>query len=140
MTTDGIVLDTNVLISAALSTDTPPARVTLWAIDHTRIIFCDESFEELRSRIWRAKFDPYLSVERRRRLLHDFRAIADWVDIAETSTPLACRDPDDEIFLRAAVAGSARWLVSGDADLLALPRIPLLSVVSPRDFLARIAG
>jgi len=29
---DGFVLDTNVLISAALSAGAPPARVTLWVI------------------------------------------------------------------------------------------------------------
>ena len=54
---DAFVLDTNVLISAALSAESAPARVTLWVIANARLIFAEPTFEEFRSRLWRPKFD-----------------------------------------------------------------------------------
>jgi len=135
---DGFVLDTNVLISAALSAGAPPARVTLRVIAHARLIFAEPTFEELRTRLWRSKFDRYLTIERRQQLLHDFSAIADWVDIADVAPPLASRDPNDDMFVRAAIAGSARWLVTGDRDLLDLPALDAVTIISPAAMSERI--
>lgn len=135
---DRFVLDTNVLISAALSTRAAPSLVTLWVIAHGRLVFSEPTFEELRSRLWRPKFDRYLTIERRNAILHDFSAIAEWTDMADTPTPMASRDPDDDMFVRTAIAGSARWLVSGDADLLELPRIEGVTVLPPAAMLERI--
>src|SRR3546814_7515442 len=58
----------------------------------------------------------YLTIEHRNQILHDFSAIAEWVEIQEVSPPVRSRDPDDDMFVAAAIAGSARWLVSGDKD------------------------
>jgi len=132
------VLDTNVLISAALSTRADPARVTLWVIANGRIVFSDPTFDEFRECIWRPKFDKYLTIEQRNRIVHDFGAIGKWVDIAGTVAPVACRDPDDEIFVRTAIAGDAPWLVTGDGDLLALPDLDDVTILSPAAMLARI--
>ena len=62
MKAERVVLDTNVLISAALRPDGPPRTV----VDAVRsengvLLFSDETFEELRSRFYRPKFDPCLS-------------------------------------------------------------------------------
>ena len=47
-----------------------------------------------------------------------------FVDIVEGVQQVrACRDPDDDKFLEAAVNGRADVVVSGEADLLALPPI-----------------
>jgi len=35
---DAFVLDTNVLISAALSAESAPSKVTIWVIAHARLI------------------------------------------------------------------------------------------------------
>jgi len=136
---DGFVVDTNVLISAALSEGAPPARVTLWVIAHARLIFTEQSFEDLRTRLWRPKFDRYLTMERRQQL-HDFSAIADWVDIADVATPVASRDPNDDMFVRAAIAGSVLWLVSGDRDLLDLPALEMVTIISPAAMIEQIDG
>jgi len=50
----------------------------------------------------------------------------------------ACRDPLDAPFLQLAAAGRARWLVSGDRDVLALAGRTAFGIVSPADFLARL--
>src|SRR3546814_14345750 len=69
MKCDAFVLDTNVLISAALSAESAPAKVTLWVIAHARLIFAEPTFDEFRTRLWRPKFDRYLTIERRNQIL-----------------------------------------------------------------------
>ena len=140
MRNDGFVIDTNVLISAALVAKSAPARVTLWVIANARLIFAEPTFDEFRSRLWRPKFDKYLTIERRNQILHDFSAIAEWVEIDNIAIPVNSRDPDDDMFIRAALAESARWLVSGDRDLLELPPIEGITILSPADMLKRISA
>ena len=50
----------------------------------------------------------------------------------------ACRDPKDDCFLEAAVAGSADCIVSGDGDLLALTSFERIPILRPAEFLARL--
>ena len=41
------------------------------------------------------------------------------------------RDPNDDMFVAAATAGSARWLVSGDKDLLDMTAPEGVTILSP---------
>jgi putative PIN family toxin of toxin-antitoxin system len=50
----------------------------------------------------------------------------------------ACRDPKDDKFLEAALAGGADCIVSGDADLLVLTQFKNIPVLRPAEFLARL--
>ena len=50
----------------------------------------------------------------------------------------ACRDPKDDKFLEAALAGTADCIVSGDADLLDMESFEGISIVSPAEFLERL--
>ena len=133
------VIDTNVLISGALMGGTPPALVTHCLLEHGRLLFSRETFTELETRLMRPKFDRYLTLEQRQSLLHDFNAAADW--IALDADPCAqirySRDPDDDKFVWTALAGGADWLVSGDTDLLDLPAIGSLRILSPAQGVAR---
>ena len=115
------VIDTNVLISGALSPQSAPAQIVDCLLQHATLVFSRETFEELETRLWRPKFDRYLDMDRRRLLLHDFSAAARWVDLPPTPRPVYSRDPDDDAFLHTALHGKAEWLVSGDKDLLTLP-------------------
>ena len=74
------VLDTNVLISAALSSKGAPHALVQHILTHGRLVFSSATFEELRSRLYRPKFDIYLSLDMREALLHDFSASAKWVE------------------------------------------------------------
>ncbi|WP_269531783.1 putative toxin-antitoxin system toxin component, PIN family [Chitinimonas sp. BJYL2] len=126
------VIDTNVLISAALSANTPPAQVVRWFVANGTIVFSADTFAEFETRIWRPKFDRYLSMETRKALLHDFGAIADWVDLSAFPAITAqthSRDVDDDKFIHTALAAGADYLVSGDADLLTLAPITGLEIV-----------
>lgn len=109
MKAERIVVDTNVLISAAVSPHSTPARLVALVLGQHRLLFSDASFAELETRLWRPKFDPYLTADIRKRLLHDFAAVADWVKPDEHMTGY-CRDADDDKFIHAAQTGGAKWL------------------------------
>jgi uncharacterized protein len=47
-----------------------------------------------------------------------------------------CRDPDDDMFIEAAIAGGVTYLVTGDKDLLTLKVFETVNIVTPRTFLA----
>ena len=128
MTSLKLVVDTNILISAALSAQGAPARLVRLALAQHRLVFSQATLSELRTRIYRPKFDRYINLESRERLLHDFNAGAFWVDVGEPA--VYCRDRDDDHFIEAALKAQANYLVSGDKDLLEAPALAGLRTVS----------
>jgi putative PIN family toxin of toxin-antitoxin system len=111
------VLDTHVLISAALSRKSSPYALVQHLLANARLVFSPPTFEELRSRIYRPKFDPYISLDLRERILRDVSACAVWVEIGPTMSGWS-RDPDDDKFIATALQVPGAVLVSGDQDLL----------------------
>ncbi|MCB2038122.1 MAG: putative toxin-antitoxin system toxin component, PIN family [Ottowia sp.] len=130
-----VVLDTNVLISAALLQASVPARLTQRVLAHSRLVFSLATFAELETRLWKPKFDRYITLEARRSLLADLSAVADWVE-PQASTRHS-RDASDDAFIHTAIAGGAAWLVSGDEDLLVLGRVQDVEILRPAEALAR---
>ncbi|HLB48530.1 MAG TPA: putative toxin-antitoxin system toxin component, PIN family [Anaerolineales bacterium] len=49
-----------------------------------------------------------------------------------------CRDPHDDMFIEAALAGSAEYVVTGDDDLLSLEKFETVQFIIPRQFLATL--
>lgn len=128
-----VVVDTNVLLSAALCPTNVPARVVNLLLQSSRLVFSGQTFAELETRIWKPKFDRYLSPETRKGLLHDFSAAGHWVEIPqELSDNRWSVDEDDDHFIRAAMASGARRLITGDTDLLVLKEIGALQICTPR--------
>ena len=133
MTSLKLVIDTNVLISAALSSKGAPARLVQEVLAQHRLVFSQPTFDELRTRLYRPKFDRYISLEFRERLLHDFKASAHWVDMGEPG--VYCRDRDDDKFIETALKSQAQYLLSGDSDLLGATPIPALQIMSAQQAL-----
>ncbi len=129
MTNREWVIDTNVLISAALSSQGVPATLVRFALSQRVLVFSLPTFEELRERLYRPKFDPYLTLERRQRILHDVNASARWVDIGEPA--VYCRDREDDKFFETALVAKVLVLITGDKDLLDAPRREDLQVLTP---------
>jgi putative PIN family toxin of toxin-antitoxin system len=126
-----VVIDTNVWISGALSRQGAPAQVVRRVLAHGVPVLTPETYAELESRFWKPKFDPYLSVELRRRILLDLQAVAHWAGVTqELAVRTWCRDSDDDKFVRAALASGAAWLVTGDRDLLDVGDLPGLRILS----------
>jgi putative PIN family toxin of toxin-antitoxin system len=129
-----LVIDTNIFISAALSSKGAPAKLVQEALAHHRLVFSQPTFDELRTRLFRPKFDRYISLELRESLLHDLNASAHWVDIGEPA--VYCRDRDDDKFIETALKAQAQYFVSGDNDLLEASPLPTLTVISAQQALA----
>ena len=55
--------------------------------------------------------------------------------VISTVTINACRDAKDNIFLECAVDGSAKYIVSGDPDLLILNPYQNIAIITPNKFL-----
>jgi len=128
------LLDTNVLISAALSSKGAPHALVQHILGHGCLVFSSATFEELRSRLYRPKFDVYLSLDMREGLLHDFSASARWVE-PDTVLPYS-RDQSDDVFIATAVKAGLTFLVSGDKDLLGAPMPLGLQVLTPAQALS----
>ncbi len=131
-----VVIDTNIWISAALVRDGTPARLVRHVLEHGLPVFSTSTFTELETRLWRPKFDRYLGMEVRQRILHDLNAAGFWIEPSpRIAAQRHCRDADDDKFIHAALAAPAAWLVTGDHDLLDVPPLPGLSILSPADAL-----
>ncbi|MCU0840720.1 MAG: putative toxin-antitoxin system toxin component, PIN family [Thiobacillaceae bacterium] len=127
-----VVIDTNIWISAALIREGTPARLVGVVLQRHLPVFSAGTFAELETRLWKPKFDRYLSLELRHRILHDLNAVALWVDIpASIAVQTHSCDPDDDKFIHAALAAQAALLVSGDRDLLEAPRLADLTILNP---------
>ncbi len=128
-----VVVDTNVLLSAALSPAGAPAILLAWLLVNTSLVLSKATLGELQTRIFKPKFDRYLSLETRKRILHDVSAAAIWTEVqADLAAQRFCRDPDDDAFIHVAIAADACAIVSGDADLLVLDPIRAIRILTPR--------
>ena len=136
MTSPDWVLDTNVLISAALSRQGSPYALVQHVLANARIVFSEATFEELRTRLYRPKFDRYISLDMRERLLRDLSACALWVGVDDQGG-WSC-DPDDEKFIATALQVPGAVLVSGDSDLLTAQTPAGLRILTPAQALAQI--
>lgn len=133
-----VVIDTNVWISAALSKAGAPAQVVRRVLSNGIAVFSAATFAELEARLWKPKFDRYLSLESRRAILHDANAAAHWVNISESiAAQRYCRDADDDKFIHTALAANAPWLVTGDQDLLVIPAGLGVRILAPAEALQR---
>lgn len=128
------VLDSNVLISAALSAGGRPRA----AVDRVReigvLLFSDPTWSELVSRLKRSKFDRWVSPQVRLAFLEALLDFAEWTEIS--AAEMGCRDPADDKFLETAETGEGTAIVTGDADLLALHPWRDIPILTPVEFLA----
>lgn len=128
-----IVFDTNVLISAALSPEGTSKQALVHAAHTGLLLSSAETTEEFVTRLYRPKFERYLTPE-------DRDAYALWVRVRTEAVEVTdrvaiCRDPDDDKFLSLALSGKAEVIVSGDQDLLVLDPFRGVRIVKPAEFL-----
>jgi putative PIN family toxin of toxin-antitoxin system len=88
-----VVLDASTFVSAALKANSLPERALLRAIDKpNRLILLQQEVEdEYREVIFHAKFDRFVSVEHRQRILNIMVFAAEEVEPSEVVRK--CRDP-----------------------------------------------
>ncbi|MDP2277801.1 MAG: putative toxin-antitoxin system toxin component, PIN family [Nitrospirota bacterium] len=125
------VFDTNVLIAAIITEGV-----------------CAKLLHRARSREFSLVSCPFIMSEIQRTLSKKFRLSHD--ETASAMEPVSeaidhvikhnvkitgiCRDTDDDNVLACALAAKAGYLVTGDADLLALKNFRGVKIITPRDF------
>jgi len=129
-----IVVDTNVLISRLLSAESVPGRAVRRAVEEAQLLLSEPTFDEIAEVLSRPKFEPYLSAVERQTFLAFLDRVAEKVPL--THVIRACRDPNDDKFLEAAVSGQADVLITGDRDLLALDPFQGIPIITPASYLA----
>ncbi|MCA9872070.1 MAG: putative toxin-antitoxin system toxin component, PIN family [Anaerolineales bacterium] len=132
------VLDTNLIVSAALLEKSPARQAFEVALLQGSILVSEALQAELSEVLLRHKFDRYLSAEKRLRFLTSFISLA--VPTAVTQSITICRDPKDNMVLELAVCGQASIIRTGDKDLLVLHPFRDISILSPHDFLEELGG
>ena len=105
------------------------------AIQEFTIVHSDETYQELADRLYKHKFDKYISSQRREQFLNLIYSKSQF--IKTTSQIRICRDLDDNKFLELLIDSNAEFLLTGDKDLLILKSELEYEhfIVSPRDFL-----
>jgi putative PIN family toxin of toxin-antitoxin system len=131
-----VVVDTNVLISAALKQKSMPGRVALVVERRGVLLKSLPTEHQLFEVLARPYFDSLIDPETRT-WLKKLMGAAELVTISERIA--ACRDPTDDKFLELAVNGHADLIVSGDADLLALNPFREIPIVTPAMFVQGVA-
>lgn len=132
-----VVFDTNILISALLSTTGAPFRcVALAHSGAVQSVTCQPILDELTG-ILRTKFDfneTYIrSVEVQIRSMSTMTEVSGILQVVEA-------DPDDDMVVECAVSGQADYIVSGDKHLIAIRRHGDIHVLTANDLLALLAA
>lgn len=133
-----VVFDTNVVASASFWRGSPFDCLAAWVqgrcvavVSSALLAEYHETVEELRLDYPNRKCVEWVTA------LTEAAELVFPVERASGATP----DPDDEMILECALAAEADFIVSGDKKhLLALRQFKGIPIVSPAEFLRRLAG
>lgn len=128
----GVVLDTNILLSALLFKGKLSRIVDLWKEGVIKPFFSRETFEEFRTALGYPKFS--LKPDEIKAILEETLPYFEVVEIKETICGV-CKDPDDDKFVSCALAASAEYIVSGDKDLCSIKKYRSVKIISGMKFL-----
>ncbi len=130
-----VVFDASTLVSATFRVDSIPRRAFERAVDESNTLLLSQEVEnEYREVLSRSKFDRYVSIERRQRILDIVMVSAKTIEPVDIVRE--CIDPKDDKYLTLAAAGNADVIVSSDVHhLLSMHPWRGISIVSPVNFL-----
>jgi putative PIN family toxin of toxin-antitoxin system len=135
-----VVLDANVLVSAALARD--PAAPSVRAFDalldgRIEVVGCPALLGEVAAVLGRDRLRRYLSIEEARRFVAHIASVMTLAVDPSPPYPAVCRDPDDDYLVAFGRAARVDALVTGDRDLLELVDAGV-AVITPRELIERL--
>jgi putative PIN family toxin of toxin-antitoxin system len=135
-----VVLDTNILVSAMItSAGNPAAILNAWLDGKFTLLTSVEHVDELRATLQKPRVAELIKPHKAGRLVNQIKKLA--VDIGELPDVKRSADPTDDFLLAMSEAGQADYLVTGDkSGLLALDRHKATRIVSASDFAALFAS
>lgn len=128
-----VVIDTSVLVSAALRPESVPSLALEKALLVYDVCVSAATLEELRSVLSRPKFDAYLPLAQRMVFVEGYRERAVAFEVTETVTD--CLDPGDNKFLALALAADAELILASDPHLTGMHPWRGIAVMPPAAFL-----
>ena len=133
-----VILDTNILVSALLSTGSLPAQLlSHWRLGRFTLLCCEEQLDELRRVTHYPKIRERLPQALAGRLINELRSVTEMID--DLPAIDISRDPWDNYLLAMAQVGKAEYLVTGDkADLLSLSRHDRTVIITVRQMLEKL--
>lgn len=136
------VLDANVFVSAAIHPEGPPGRIIEQFLreDAFTLVLSEAIVDEILRALEYPKVRRYMRPGLKPDLwMEDLVVLADVVpDLSPVSG--VSKDPDDDKYLAAAIAGRATLVVSGDPHLLTVGEHDGVRIVTPRTFLKLLNG
>ena len=134
-----VLLDTNVLVSALITSDTPPDLIyRAWRKQAFDLISCEEQLIEIERVLAYPKLQRFVRESEAVLLLSGLRRRAVIVRVRDVEH--FTEDPADNILIAAALAGDCDYLVSGDKQhMQGLAPDHSMAVLSPAKFLERLA-
>lgn len=127
------VLDTNILVSAALTPGGVASEVARYISQQGYFVFSAETFAEFREVLYRSVFDSYLTNQDRRAFV--IPLLRKSVRVETTEAIQACSDPDDDKFLDVAVAGKAECIVTRNVGDFPADSFRDVLILTPEQFL-----
>lgn len=125
-------LDTNILISALGWKGNPKKVFDKIVEGEIELVISDEQFSELSETLNHPKFQ--FTEEQKSRFKSLILETATFVKPVEKIDVIK-QDPDDNMILEAAVAGTVDYIVTGDPDLLDLKEFRGIKIIKAKEFL-----
>jgi len=132
-----VVLDTNVFVSGVFFGGIPGRLLELWRDGSLDLLLTTDILVEYQEVLSRLQ-DKYPGVDPSP-ALHLAVRRGTFVQPAVLGEPV-CEDPDDDMFLAAALGGAARVVISGDAHLRAVSGYRQVEVLTPAQFIKRLGS
>jgi uncharacterized protein len=131
-----VVVDTGVLVSAAIRPESVPALALEKAWLSFEVCASRETLAELETVLSRSKFDRYAPASQRQAFVAGFRAHAVMIEVDTTVSD--CPDPKDNMFLALAETAEAELMVASDPHLTQMHPWRGIPILPPAAFLVGI--
>ena len=128
-----IVIDTGVLVSAAIRPQSVPALALERALLHYEVCVSQATLAELQGVLRRSKFDRYASPEARLAFVEGLLQHVRMVEVTQLVSD--CSDPKDDKFLALALAVNAEMIVASDPHLTQMHPWRAIPILPPAAFL-----
>lgn len=124
-----LVLDTNVIISAFATRGLCAEVFEVCLSEHT-IILSEHILAEVANALIKKIHVPEIIQQNIVEYLKEIATIV----VPEKFSKNISRDKNDDVIIGTAIAGKAKFLITGDADLLSLKSYQNIKIVTPREF------
>jgi len=128
-----VVLDTNIIVSAIIFKREVSTLMALWHNEAIKPVITKGIFDEILAVLEYPKFK--LTQQERDYIINE--EIIPFFDVIEDNHPdiSICIDKDDNKFISCALSAKAKYIISGDKELLEIKKYHDIHIISFNDFM-----